>query len=178
MANLNSAYDPNAEASKDFGAIPTGDYLFQIVDSDVKQEDGNTEIELVHEVVNGEYKGRKVWVYLKTVHANEMTMKIANSNFTSIREATGVLNPTDTQQLHYKPFIGRVEFIPSGTVKTSKTTGKSYTYTRDSNEIKSWKKDEGQARAQSSHNASISPSAPAANTQAASAAPPWAAKAA
>lgn len=166
MANLNSAYDPNAEASQDFGAIPAAEYLFQIVDSEVKDADGKIEIELVHEVMEGQFKGRRVWVYLKTVHPNETTMKIANSNFTAIREATGVLNPTDTQQLHYKPFVSRVEFIPAGTVK------KNYTYKRDSNEIRSWKKATGAIAT----GGSAPSSAPASN--AADPTPPWAQKAA
>lgn len=164
MANLSGSYDPNAEASKDFGAIPTGEYTFQIVDSEVHDADGKIEIELVHEVMEGEHKGRKVWCFLKTVHPNETTMKIANSNFTAIREATGVINPRDTQELHYKPFTARVEFIPSGTVR------KTYTYKRDSNEFKAWKKLEGvQPQQLSSGQTTHNTAAPAATGSV----PPW-----
>jgi hypothetical protein len=147
MANISNLYNPEAEAQADFSAIPTGEYLAVIVDSDMKptkKNDGQF-LELVHEITAGEFKGRKVWANL-------------NLDNPSVK---AVENPTDSQQLHYKPMVIRVEFIPSGT-----TQNNGYVTTRDGNEIKAWKKAEGAAATAS---APAQQNAPAAGTST----PPW-----
>jgi hypothetical protein len=162
MANISNLYNPEAEAQADFSAIPTGEYLAVIVDSDMKptkKNDGQF-LELVHEITAGEFKGRKVWSNLNLDNPSVKAVEIANRQLASIREATGVLNPTDSQQLHYKPMVIRVEFIPAGTTKGT------YTTDRDTNEIKAWKKAEGAAATAS---APAQQSAPAAGTST----PPW-----
>ncbi len=163
MANISNLYNPQAEAQADFSAIPTGEYPAVIVDSDLKptkKNDGQY-LELVHEITDGEFKGRKVWANLNLENPSVKAVEIANRQMASIREATGVLNPTDSQQLHYKPMVIRVEFIPAGT-----TQGNGYVTTRDGNEIKAWKKAEGAA-------AQTSAAAPAANQSTVTATPPW-----
>lgn len=169
MANLTGAYDPNAEASQDIGAIPTGEYLAHITDSDMKptkKNDGNY-LELVYDIAEGEYKGRKVWVRLNLDSQNEQAREIANRQFSAIREATGVTLPKKSEELHYKPHVIRVEYIPAGTVQKN-----GYTTTRDGNEVKAWKKAEGGAG-----NASSAPAAAATSASPSSAAP-WNRKAA
>lgn len=140
MANLNGSYDPNAEAQQDIGAIPSGEYLAQIVDSDMKPTKNNDGeyLELEYNVMDGEYKGRKVWARLNLSSPSQKAQEIANRQFASIREATGVANPRDSQELHYKPHVIRVEFIAAGTTQKN-----GYTTTRDGNEVKAWKKLEG-----------------------------------
>ncbi|QQP96472.1 DUF669 domain-containing protein [Lysobacter enzymogenes] len=143
MANLTGAYDPNAEAQQDFAPIPTADYLARIVESDMKPTSGNTGhyLELVEEIMEGEYKGRKLWIRLNLDNPNEKTVEIANRQFASIREATGVANPRDSQELHNKPHMIRVEFYPAGSeiIYGSK---KGQKRDRDTNEVKSWRKPE------------------------------------
>jgi hypothetical protein len=142
MANLYGTYDPNAEAQQDFAAIPSGEYTAQIVDSDMKptkKNDGEF-LELEYDVMDGEFKGRKLWARLNLKSPNVQAQEIANRQFASIREATGVANPRDSQELHYKPHVIRVEFIPAGTTQKN-----GYTTTRDGNEVKAWKKLEGVA---------------------------------
>ena len=168
MANLFGTYDQNAEAQQDFSAIPTGDYLSAIVDSDMKptkKEDGEY-LELVWQVLEGEYKGRKVWGRFNLKSTSEKAVEIANRQFASIREATGVTNPRDSQELHNKPHVIRVEFIPSGTKQKN-----GYVTDRDANEVKAWKKVEGYVATSSAPS-----SAPASNQ--ADPTPPWANKAA
>lgn len=162
MANISNLFNPDAEAQADFSAIPTGEYPAVIVDSDLKptkKNDGQY-LELVHEITAGEFKGRKVWANLNLDNPSVKAVEIANRQMASIREATGVLNPTDSQQLHYKPIVIRVEFIPAGT-----TQGNGYVTTRDGNEIKAWKKAEGAASAPTQQ--------PAANQATGTATPPW-----
>ena len=76
----------------------------------------------------------------------------------SIREATGVANPQDSQELHYKPHVIRVELIPEGTKQKN-----GYVTTRASNEVRSWRKAEGvQAAAQPPAANQAAPATPAA----------------
>ncbi|NID14334.1 DUF669 domain-containing protein [Luteibacter yeojuensis] len=170
MANLNSKYDPNAESQTAFNAIPTGEYPAVIVDSDMKptkRGDGEY-LELAYEITEGQYKGRKLWARLNLKSTNSTAQEIANRQFASIREVTGVANPVDSQELHFKPHVIRVEYIPAGTEQKN-----GYVTDRDSNEIKAWKRlSDGVATN------SAPSSAPAANNQPASPTPPWANKAA
>ena len=160
MANLTGTFDQNAEAQQDFAPIPTGEYAAQIVDSDMKptrNNDGHY-LELTYQVIDGPYQNRKVWVRLNLDNPNTQAVEIANRQFASIREATGVANPRDSQELHYKPHTIRVEMIPAGTPRKNSTPTQ-----KDSNEVRGWKKlDDGIPFA-------AAPSAPAA----APAAAPW-----
>jgi hypothetical protein len=164
MANLNGSYDPNAEAQADFAAIPAGEYPAQIVESDMlptKKGDGEF-LELEYVVMDGEYKGRKLWARLNLNSPNVQAQEIANRQFASIRQATGVTNPRDSQELHYKPHLIRVEFIPAGTTQKN-----GYTTNRDGNEIKAWKKLEGYQAPALNTQANTTAPAAADNT------PPW-----
>lgn len=170
MANLSNAYDQNAEAQADFSPLPTGEYMAVIVESDMKptKAPGGEYLELTYEVTEGQFKGRKVWARLNLKNTNVQTVEIANRQFASIREATGVTNPVDSQELHYKPHVIRVEFVKGGVAQKN-----GYVPDRDSNDIKAWKSASGGIAT------TVAPStAPAANNQAASASPPWANKAA
>jgi hypothetical protein len=169
MANLNGIYNPDAEAGTDFTPVPTGEYLMVITDSDMKPTNANTGeyLELTHEIIDGPYKARKAWARLNLVNSNAQAVEIANRDLASIRAATGVPNPRDSQELHNKPMLVRVEFIKAGTTKGKKT------YDRDTNEIRAWKKAEGYVATNTAPS-----NAPAANNQAASSTPPWANKAA
>lgn len=136
MALLTGRYNPDAEASQDIGCIPTGEYPAHIIDSDMKPTKNNDGeyLELTHEVLDGPYKGRKVWARLNLDNPNSQAVEIANRDFSAIRHATGVLNPRDSADLHRKPMLIRVEFIPAGTVNK-----RGIASDRDRNEIKGWK---------------------------------------
>ena len=170
MAILTGAYDPNAEAQKDFAKLPTGEYVAHIIDSDMKPTSGNNGhfLELTYEVLEGPLKGSKHWERLNLDNPNAKTVEIANRQFASIREATGVANPRDSQELHRKPHVIRVEFQPAGSKKSNGTVRD-----RDEASIKAWKKLEGGAgNGQQATSTTHSPSsAPA--TSASPSSPPW-----
>lgn len=176
MANLRNAYDPDAEGQSDIGKLPTGEYVAQIVESDFKPTSGNTGhyLELTYEVVEGPLKGRKHWERLNLDNPNAKTVEIANRQFASVREATGVPNPIDSHELHYKPHVIRIEFHPAGSEITyGKKKGQKRD--RDEAEIRAWKRLDGAVN--------VAPQAPTASmgaaqntAPAANGAPPWAAK--
>lgn len=171
MAILTGAFDPNAESQKDLAKLPTGEYVAQIVESDLKPTAGNTGhyLELVYEVMEGPLKGSKHWERLNLDNPSAKTVEIANRQFASVREATGVANPRDSQELHRKPHVIRIEHFPAGTEYTAGTK-KGQKRDRDESQIKAWKKLDA-ATAPAIDNGQ----APAANGDAA---PPWNRKAA
>lgn len=137
MANLTGMYNPEAEAQQDFAPIPSGEYPAQIVESDMKPTKNNNGqyLELTYAVIDGEFKGRKVWVRLNLDNPNAQAVEIANRQFKSICESAGVLNPLQSEALHYKPHTIRVELIPAGTAQRN-----GGVTAKDSNEIRGWKK--------------------------------------
>lgn len=167
MANINGLYDAQAEAQQDFSPLPTGEYLAQIVDSDLKPTKNNTGhyLELTFEVMEGEYKGRKHWERLNLDNQNTQTVEIANRAFAAIREATGVPNPRDSADLHYKPLVIRIDSFPAGSARRN-----GQVRDRAESEVKAYKKAEG---ASASGNAPTGSTAAATPASPSSAAAPW-----
>lgn len=138
MANLSGMFDPTAEAQQDFSPLPSGQYNAQIVESELKPTNKNDGqyLELVYTVLDGEFKNRKVWARLNLDNPNATTVKIANEQLASIKQAVGVdPNESQSEALHYKPRSIRVEMIPAGTKQKN-----GYVTQKDSNEVKGWKK--------------------------------------
>lgn len=140
MANIAGLYNPEAEAQQDFAPLPTGEYLVQIVDSDLKPTRNNAGhyLELTFEVIDGAHKGRKHWERLNLYNQNVQAVEIANRAFSAIREATGVLNPRDSQELHYKPIVIRVESFDAGSTRKN-----GQVRDRAESDVRAYKKAEG-----------------------------------
>lgn len=79
--------------------------LAHITDSELKpMTSGNgTKLSLTFTIIDGEYKNRKIWDDLNVQHSNPETQKIAQQDLSSLCVAVGVINLTDTVQLHNKP---------------------------------------------------------------------------
>lgn len=174
MANLGFFNAADVPPQQDFAPIPSGEYPATITDSEMKATKGNNGqyLELVHTIADGPFKGRLVWARLNLDNPSAQTVQIAQQQLSSICHAVGLLQVTDSAQLHNRPLVIRVEFIAAGTVDK-----RGRTQERDTNEIKAWKKLEGAAQP------SGQPAAPAPSTvahvagnapPAANGAPPWA----
>lgn len=156
----------NVAPREDIEPIPVGEYSAHIVDSDVKPTKNNTGhyAELEFEVTAGEFKGRKVWARLNLDNPNPKAVEIAQRELSAICHAVGVLQVTDTQQLHYKPLVIRVDveqrdgYSPQNVIKAYKAAPG------------------GQGNAPATGAATAAPAATSASPS--SAAPPWAQKAA
>lgn len=144
MARLTGMYNPDAEAQQDYAPLPSGEYLAQITDSDMKptKNDSGEYLELEYTVLDGEFTGRKVWTRLNLVHKSDKVVEIANRQFAAIREATGVIKVDDSAQLHNRPHVIRVELIPAGTKQKN-----GYVTERDNNEVRGWRAADGVAAA-------------------------------
>lgn len=157
MANLNGMYNPEAEPNSSPDKLPSGEYLAQIVESDMKPtRSGGEYLELTYEVIEGEFKGRRHWERLNLVNASDKVVEIANRQFASIREVTGVMNPRTSEELHYKPHVIRIQFDAAGT-----TDRKGNVRQYDEATIKAWKKaDAGTTAASPSPAPAVKPAAP------------------
>jgi hypothetical protein len=97
MAQLNldlSGYEPQG----DFDPIPPGDYIIEVVDSDVStSRAGNPMAKFTFEVVGPSHAGRKIWDHF--VLNNEVALR----RLKALAEAAGHKNPNyvrDTEELH------------------------------------------------------------------------------
>lgn len=85
--------------------IPAGSYIAQVTDSDLiaaKSGSGNN-LRLVFEVLDGQFKGRKVFENLCVQHTNAETQRIAQSKLSALCHATGVIRISDSSELHGYP---------------------------------------------------------------------------
>jgi hypothetical protein len=87
------------------GPVPAGTYLAHITESDVQPlKSGNgTGLKLTFEIIDGQYKGRKIWENLNIQHSNEDTQRIAQSQLSALCHAVNVIKLQDTAALHLKP---------------------------------------------------------------------------
>ena len=117
MASLNGNFNARTvppAAPRDM--IPPAKYVMQIVKSERKPTRGGDGefIQLELDILDGEFKGRKVWDMLNKWNPNPQTVKIADETLSAICHATGVLDLSDTEQLHFRPMLVKVVVDPGG----------------------------------------------------------------
>ena len=105
MPNLNG-FDANTvePVQSNFEPIPAGKYLAMIVGSEEKtSQKGFRYLSLEFEVLEGQYRGRKLWANLNLYHPDPEVVKFARSELANVCKAVGVLKPADSVQLHNLP---------------------------------------------------------------------------
>jgi len=150
MATLN--FNANeVEPNVGMEAVPAGKYIAVVTESQMKPtKSGNGYfLELTFEIIEGEYKGRKVWARLNLDNPNQEAVKIARGELSALCRAAGVMQPKDSAELHNIPL--------EITVKCKKRDDTDEL----SNEIKGYAK----------RGSSANPAAPA--SQAKTDTPPW-----
>ena len=87
------------------GPLPAGTYLAHITESDIRDlSSGNGKgLKLTFEIIDGQFKGRKVWENLNIMHTNEDTQRISQSQLSALCHAVNVIKLLDTAALHFKP---------------------------------------------------------------------------
>jgi hypothetical protein len=92
-----------------FEPVPNGKYRAHIVDSEVKPtKDGRGKyLQLEWEILDGEYKGRKIWDRLNIVNPSETSQKIGQAQLSAVCHATGVLKLGNSGQLHHMTLVLR-----------------------------------------------------------------------
>jgi hypothetical protein len=86
-------------------AVPAGKYNALITESEFKQtKSGNGHfLELTFEIIEGEFKGRKVWARLNLDNPNQQAVQIARGELSAICRAVNVMQPKDSAELHNLP---------------------------------------------------------------------------
>jgi hypothetical protein len=116
------------------GPVPAGTYLAQCIDSDVQPlKSGNgTGLKLTFEIIDGQYKGRRIWENLNIQHSSEDTQRIAQSQLSALCHAVNVIKLQDTAALHHKPVTIKVvvreakgEYQASNNIKGYESAGGS-----------------------------------------------------
>lgn len=117
------AYIGNFDASivapaTEFQALPSGEYLMAITESEMKETKGGTGqyLQMSFTVLNcavQEHLGRKVFVRLNLINANQTAVDIAQRELSAICHAVGVLKLQDSQKLHDLPMVCKVQHIPA-----------------------------------------------------------------
>ncbi len=102
------------EPSVGFEPIPAGQYEAVITESEIKPtKAGNGKyLELRFQVVEGEFKGRRLWSRLNLDNPNKTAVEIANRELSAICRAVGVLEPRDSSALHDRPLLVTVTCKP------------------------------------------------------------------
>lgn len=114
MAQL--SFDATTVApQQSFDPIPAGVYIAHIIDSDViATQSGGQMLKLTHEVLDGPYKGRRVWSNINIRNASAEAERIGQSQLSALCHAAGVLQLQDSAQLQRIPLRMRVTIRPAG----------------------------------------------------------------
>jgi len=107
MANLNGFDASKVEPAGDFSPIPAGEYTAIIESSEMVDTKAGTGkfLKLVFKVAEGEYKGKSLFARLNLQNPNEVAVRIAKAELSSICRAVGVMTPKDSVELHNLPLI-------------------------------------------------------------------------
>jgi hypothetical protein len=147
MANLGN-FNANDVEPTGFDPLPAGKYLACVVESEMKatKNGAGQFLNLTFQVLDGEFKGRKVWARLNLKNPSPQAEQIARGQLSALCRAVGVMTPRDSVELHNLPLLVTVK------LKKRDDTGDLQ------NEISGFSKKD---------------SAPAAPAPAASSTPPW-----
>ncbi|AWN43141.1 DUF669 domain-containing protein [Methylobacterium durans] len=119
MAYLGNTFDPAdvPEDERSFEPMPEGDYNVQIVESEIAAtKNGGDMLKLTLEVIDGQFANRKVWDNLNIRNSNPTAQQIAQRALADICTATGTGPITDSEDLHFKPFVATLKIEPPRTV--------------------------------------------------------------
>ncbi len=106
-----------------FETIPAGRYKLAITASEVKPSTkaGGTLLNLEITVVEGDFKGRKVFDRLNIKNASAKAQEIAQQQLSAICHAIGVYQFADSAELHNKVFEGKIGLEPARFDEETKT---------------------------------------------------------
>ena len=117
MAQLGGVFDASkVDPNAGFDVIPAGKYIAQIIKSDMlPTSDGQGQfLKLEYEIIEGEFKGRRLWNNLNLVNNSALAVEIAQRDLSAICHAVGEIEVSDSEQLHFKPLLVTVKVRPAG----------------------------------------------------------------
>lgn len=115
-----------APERQDFEPLPANTYNMQIIEAAIAPTADGTGKRLTYkaEVLEGPYKGRKVFGGINIINKSPEAQKIGQAELGELAKALKMTQmPTDTTQLIYQAFTAKVKIQQA---RTDKATGKSY----------------------------------------------------
>lgn len=112
MANLGYEFDATqVEPSQPLEALPPGEYVAQVKNSEMKPTKAQTGqyLQLDFEVTEGEHRGRLFFARLNLDNPNQTAVEIAHRELSAICHAVGLMKVRDSSQLHYKKMLVRLD---------------------------------------------------------------------
>lgn len=103
-----SGFDASAvPEQQEFSALPEGQYVMIAIGSELKPtKSGNGEyLQFTLEVLDGPFKGRKIWDRMNIRNPNSTAVDIANRQLAAMCRAVGVIKPNDSAELHNRPML-------------------------------------------------------------------------
>lgn len=105
MASLTGFDASQVPEQQEFSALPEGQYVVIATASEEKVTKAGTGkyLQITFEVLDGQFKGRKLWARLNLWNPNQTAKDIAQRELGAICRAVGVIRPNDSAELHNKP---------------------------------------------------------------------------
>lgn len=106
MASINFNAE-QVEPAQSFDVLPKGKYLAMAIASDLKPTKNGTGeyLQFTFEVIDGAFKGRKIFERMNIRNSNKVAEDIAQRALSSFCRAVGVMNVSDSAQLHNMPVM-------------------------------------------------------------------------
>ena len=115
MARFDTSFDATSvEPTTAQDLLPAGKYRAQIVESEMRvTKNGMGQfLWLMLDIIEGDYKGRKIFDQLNLVNPNPTTVEIAQRTLSAICHATGKMHVSDSEELHLIPMTIQVKIRP------------------------------------------------------------------
>lgn len=101
-----TGFDASSVPESSFSALPAGDYIVIATNSERKETKLRTGhyLQFTLEVMEGTYKGRKLWSRINLWNKNSEAVAIAQRELADFCLAVGIPKPTDSRELLNIPF--------------------------------------------------------------------------
>ena len=111
MADLRGFNAEEFEPTQSREPIPAGQYTAVITASEVKQtkKGDGAYLQLIFEIMDGPHAKRLLFSRLNLENPNETAVQIAQQELASICRAVGVMQPSDSVELHNLPLVIQVQ---------------------------------------------------------------------
>lgn len=114
MANIAGFNAGQYGEMQNFEAVPAQKVPMMITESEMRPTKDSTgsRLVLVASILDGQSKGRKIYIGLNLANKNKQAEDIAGRELAAICKAIGIMTPTDSVELHNKPFMGDIGVKP------------------------------------------------------------------
>lgn len=111
MGNLAGFDATEVPEDTGFEALPKADYPGIAVESEMKPTKAGTGeyLQVVFEVLDGQYKGRKLWRRMNIKNPNSTAQDIGQRELAELCKACGIPRPQDSSELHNIPVMLSVD---------------------------------------------------------------------